>query len=55
MLRNQNLMNDFAQKNYYGSNNSVNLDVYVNKINELNEVLSREINKNQVFFLYNFK
>ena len=49
MLRNQNLMNDFAQKNYYSSNNSANLDIYVNKINELNDILSREINNNQVF------
>lgn len=52
MIRNQNLMNDFAQKNYYSSNNSVNLDVYVNKINELNEILSREMNNNQVVLFY---
>ena len=56
MIRNQNLMNDFAQKNYYSSNNNMNLDVYVNKINELNDILSREMNNNQVFvFLYKFK
>ena len=49
-------MNDFAQKNYYSSNNNMNLDVYVNKINELNDILSREMNNNQVFvFLYKFK
>ena len=53
MFRNQNpIINDFAQKNYYASNNSVNLDIYINKINELNEILTKEMNQNQVFFFF---
>lgn len=43
------MMNEFAQKNYYNSNpNPVNLDVYVSKINELNEALTKEVSNNQV-------
>lgn len=46
-FRNPSLINnDFPQKNYYSQNN--NLDAYISKINELNLLLSNEINKNQV-------
>lgn len=39
-------INDYVQKNYYNSNNT--LDSYVKKINELNEILTNEMSKNQV-------